>query len=85
MKQVLLVFYTYGTSKWISDIKEEEIKNPACNVNVLAFVKFLPKGDFPKTNLVSLEGVEPVAIEDKIFKGTPSSLNVFVFAHKADN
>lgn len=54
MKQALLVFYTYGTFKRISDIKEEEIKNPAYDVNVLTFVKFLPKEDFPRTNLVSL-------------------------------
>ena len=47
MKQALLVFYTYGTFKRISDIKEEEIKKPAYDVNVLTFVKFLPKEDFP--------------------------------------
>ena len=35
VKQALLVFYTYGTFKRISDIKEEEIKNPAYDVNVL--------------------------------------------------
>ena len=69
MKKALLVFYTYGTFKRTSDIKEDEIKNPAYDVNVLTFVKFLTKEDFSRTNLVGLEGVEPVAIENEIVKG----------------
>ena len=38
-------------------------------MNVLTFVKFFPKEDFSRTNLVGLEGVEPVAIENEIVKG----------------
>ena len=69
MKQALLVFYTYGTFKRISDIKEDEIKNSAYDVNIVTFVKFLPKEDFSRINLVGLEGVEHVAIEDEIVEG----------------
>ena len=38
-------------------------------MNVLTFVKFLPKEDFSRTILVGLEGVESVAIENEIVKG----------------
>ena len=52
MKQALLVFYSWGTFKRMSDIKEEEIK--ILLMMWMYFAKFLPKEDFPRANLVSL-------------------------------
>ena len=69
MKQTLLVFYTYGTFKGISDIKEDEIKILLMMWMCLPSWNSSQRKIFFRTNLVGLEGVEPVAIENEIVKG----------------